>query len=79
MFTPNSLPGGRGLWRGAAKGGRLKKGREEMKEEAWTGLVQRSSTLREVGWAGHENRWEVVWGEIEQEGQRSSGALPTLS
>ena len=50
-----------------------------MKEEAWTGLVQRSSTLREVGWAGHENRWEVVWGEIEQEGQRSSGALPTLS
>ena len=28
---------------------------------------------------GHENRWEVVWGEIEQEEQRLSGASPTLS
>ena len=71
--------GGGGSGGGRAKGGRLKKGRDERKEEAWTGLVQRSSTLREVGCDGQENRWEGVWGEPLHEGQRSSGALPTLT
>ena len=74
---------GGGSGGGHAKGGNLRKGREERKKEAWTGLLHRSSTCRLVGWDEQEKRWEGIWREPLgqkplQWGQMSSWALPTL-
>ena len=64
---------------GPDRGGSEKKGREERKLATEQGRSHRSRGVREVGWEGQENIWEVVWGEPLQEGQRLSGALPIRS
>ena len=43
------------------------------------GRFHRSVTVREVGWEGQLKMWAGVWGAPLHEGQRGSGALPTLS
>ena len=43
------------------------------------GRFHRSITVREVGWEGQMKMWAGVWGAPLHEGQRGSGALPTLS
>ena len=73
------LAGGGGSGGRGGRGGRLRKGREDRKREAWPGLAHKSLGLRSVGWEGQENRCLVVCGAEWQEGQRLSGALPTLS
>ena len=60
------------------RAGRVKKGREETNSAAKQGRSHRSRGVREVGWKGQEKRCWVVWAAPLQEGQLSSGLLPTL-
>ena len=63
---------------GGGRGGRSKKERTKRNSDARRGRSHRSNSVRGVGSEEQQKTWMMVWGTIQQEGQRELGTSPIL-